>query len=71
MNKYKFAPAILAALAPFKAYLQQEHYGKGYIRQHKNYAGIFLEWIEKESLAAEQVTHADVLEFADQLIASG
>ncbi|CAN5389510.1 hypothetical protein BH09BAC6_BH09BAC6_06350 [soil metagenome] len=71
MNKYKFAPAILAALEPFKAYLQQEQYGKGYIRQHKNYTGIFLEWIEKESLAAEQVTHADVLEFADQLKQNG
>ena len=67
MNKYKFAPAILAALEPFKAYLKQEHYGKGYIRQHKNYTGVFLEWIEKESLAVEQVTHADILEFADHL----
>lgn len=71
MNKYKFAPAILAALEPFKAYLKQEHYGKGYIRQHKNYAGIFLEWAEEESLAVEQVTHADILEFADQLKQNG
>jgi hypothetical protein len=26
MIKYKFAPAILAALEPFQAYLQQGHY---------------------------------------------
>ncbi len=67
MNKYKFAPAILAALGSYQTWLQQEHYGKGYIRQNKNYAGTFLEWMEEESLASEQVTHADVLEFADKL----
>jgi site-specific recombinase XerC len=64
---YNFAPAILAALEPFKSYLQQEHYSTDYIRQNRNYAGIFLEWTEKESLAAGQVTHADVLEFVDRI----
>ena len=71
MNKYKFAPAILEALESYKTYLKQEHYVAGYIRQHKNYAGIFLEWAEQESLAVGQVTHADVLEFADQLKQKG
>lgn len=71
MNKYKFAPAIQEALESYKTYLKQEHYATGYIRQHKNYAGIFLEWAEEESLALEQVTHADVLEFADQLKQKG
>ena len=67
MNKYKFAPAILLALDSYQTWLQQEHYGKGYIRQNKNYAGMFLEWMEEQSLTSEQVTHADVLEFADKL----
>jgi integrase/recombinase XerD len=71
MNKYKFAPAILAALEGYKTYLQQEDYGTNYIRQHKNYAGMFLEWIEEESLTLEQVTHTEVLEFADQLKQEG
>ncbi len=71
MNRYKFTPAILAALAPFQAYLQQGHYDKDYIRRHKSYAGIFLEWIARKSLAVEQVTPADVLEFADQLKKDG
>jgi len=71
MSKYKFAPAILAALAPFQAYLQQGHYDKDYILRHKSYAGIFLEWIARKNLAAEQVTPADVLEFADQLKKDG
>ena len=71
MSKYKFPPAVLAALAPFQAYLQQGHYDKDYIRRHKSYAGIFLEWIARKSLAAEQVTPADVLEFAGQLKKDG
>lgn len=71
MNKYKFAPAIQAALESYKTYLQQEHYAKNYIRQNSNYAGIFLEWLEEESLAPAQAAHADVLEFADQLKQKG
>jgi integrase/recombinase XerD len=71
MNKYKFDPAIQVALNCYQTYLQQERYAKNYIRQHMNYTGTFLEWLEKESLVAEQVTHADVLEFADQLKQQG
>jgi len=71
MNKYKFAPAIQAALNNYQAYLQQEQYAKNYIRQNSNYAGIFLEWLEEESLAVSQVSHADVLEFADQIKQKG
>lgn len=67
MNKYKFAPAIETELGGFQTYLQQEQFAKNYIRQHKNYTGIFLEWLEAESLTIEQVTHADILEFADHL----
>ncbi|MGY3214556.1 tyrosine-type recombinase/integrase [Mucilaginibacter sp. HD30] len=70
-NKYKFAPPIQAALDSYQTYLQQEHYAKNYILQNSNYAGIFLEWVEEASLAAIQVTHADVLEFADQLKQDG
>ena len=71
MNKYKFAPAIQAALESYKTYLKQEHYAKNYIRQNSNYAGIFLEWLEEESLALTQAAHVDVLEFADQLKQKG
>jgi integrase/recombinase XerD len=71
MNKYNLAPATLIALEPFQVYLKQECYSKDYIRQNKNYAGTFLEWITEQSLAIAQVTHADVLEFADQLKQDG
>ncbi|WP_184551110.1 tyrosine-type recombinase/integrase [Mucilaginibacter sp. FT3.2] len=70
-NKYEFTPAIQAALDSYQTYLQQEHYAKNYIRQNSNYAGIFLGWMEEASLAVIQVTHADVLEFADQLKQDG
>jgi integrase/recombinase XerD len=71
MNKYKFAPVIQAALESYKTYLQQEHYAKNYIRQNSNYAGVFLEWLEEESLALTQIAYADVLDFADQLKQKG
>jgi integrase/recombinase XerD len=71
MNKYKFDLAVQTELKSYQAYLQLEHYAKNYIRQNKNYAGIFLEWMEEESLSAEQVTHVDVLTFADQLKEKG
>src|ERR1700761_5096192 len=71
MSKYKFAPAIQAALNSYQSYLKQEQYAKNYIRQNSNYAGIFLEWLEEESLAVSQVSHADVLEFADQIKQKG
>jgi integrase/recombinase XerD len=71
MNKYKFTTAIQVALESYRTYLQQEHYAKNYIRQNSNYAGIFLEWLEEESIAPSQAAHADVLEFADQLKQKG
>lgn len=67
MSKYKFAPAVLAALAPFQVYLQQGNYDKAYIQRHKSYVGIFMEWIARKNLTTEQVTPADVLEFAGQM----
>jgi integrase/recombinase XerD len=71
MSKYKFPPAVLAALAPFQTHLQQGNHDKDYIRRHKSYAGIFMEWIARKNLAAEQVTSAEVLEFAGQLKKDG
>ena len=66
-KKYNFAPAILAALEPFKAYLKQEQFCTNYIRQISNYTATFREWATEQSLALVQVTHADIMEFADQL----
>jgi integrase/recombinase XerD len=70
-RKYRLAPATLTALEPFEAFLKQEHFGNDYIRQNKNYAGTFLEWVTEQSLALSQVTQADVMEFADQLKQGG
>ena len=51
MNNYKFAPIIQTALDSYHTCLKQEHYADNNIRQNSNYAGIFLEWLEEESLS--------------------
>jgi integrase/recombinase XerD len=70
-KKYKLLPDTILALAPFQAYLEQEQFGKDYIRQNTNYAGTFMEWITDQSLAFSQVTHADVMDFTDHLKQDG
>jgi integrase/recombinase XerD len=71
MTSYKFEAAVTAALEGYQTYLEQENYASNYVRQHQNYAGLFLEWAEEESLALQQITHAEVLEFADKLKQKG
>ncbi|MDN3583830.1 tyrosine-type recombinase/integrase [Mucilaginibacter flavus] len=70
-RKYKPSPETAIALKAFETYLHNEQYGNDYIRQNKNYAGTFLEWITDHSLTPVQVTHADMMEFADQIRNNG
>ncbi|MEZ2339467.1 tyrosine-type recombinase/integrase [Mucilaginibacter sp. RCC_168] len=70
-KKYEFAPATLAALEPFRAYLKQEQFSHSYIHQTINYTATFHEWLTGQSLALTQITHADVMEFADHLRQKG
>jgi integrase/recombinase XerD len=66
-KKYDFAPATLAALAPFRTYLNQEQFSTSYIHQTINYTATFVEWVNAQSLALAQVGHADMMEFTDKL----
>lgn len=70
-QKYKFSLALLSELRGFELYLQEQQQSPGSIRQYKTYAGLFLEWLEKESLSLQQVSHTDLLDYADQLKESG
>lgn len=70
-RKYKPSPETASALKAFETYLHNEQFGTGYIRQNKNYAGTFLEWIAEHSLTPVQVTHADMMEFTDQIRNNG
>lgn len=70
-SRYKFTRPIIVRLESFQRYLEAEQHQEHYIRQNRNYAGLFLEWLGKESLEPEQVTHAEMLDYADQLKAEG
>jgi integrase/recombinase XerD len=71
-RRYKISdPAILEAIAQYETMLNKEQFSDHYVRQNANYAGAFLQWIQNESLAIEQVTYAEVLDYADKLNKSG
>lgn len=71
-RRYKISdPAILEAIAQYEVMLKKEQFSNHYIRQNSNYAGAFLQWVQNESLAIQQVTYAEVLDYADKLNKDG
>jgi integrase/recombinase XerD len=67
MNKpeYIFAGEVSRQVESFKAYLKDQHQEKNTIRQKSNYAGYYLNWLEKEHLQAEDARYNDLLNFID------
>lgn len=51
----------------FEEYLEAEGLGSETVYQHRKYAGYFIAWLAESSLAITQVTHAEMLDFADHL----
>lgn len=68
---YKFTPSILSLLESYQAYLKEHQHQPDYIRQNRNYAGQFLEWLAEESLSRQQVSHSEILDYADKLKQEG
>ena len=63
MRKYKFDIEIEIKLAAFKTKLKAKGYDENTVRQHKNYTGIYLEWIREEGIEIKEVRYQDVIEF--------
>ena len=63
MRKYKFDIEIEIKLATFKTKLKADGYDENTVRQHKNYAGIFLQWVREESIEIKEIRYQDVIEF--------
>jgi integrase/recombinase XerD len=55
----------------FKAWLQEEGFKPETVYQHCKYASYFLAWTAETSLALEQVTYTEILDFADRLKQDG
>jgi integrase/recombinase XerD len=55
----------------FKEYLIKQGYGKILAQEKTNYVRHYLEWIETQHLAVEQVRYADVMDYIGQLQQEG
>lgn len=55
----------------FESYLEEEGFKPHTIEQHRFYASYFLSYIAEESLALEQITYTEVLDYADRLKQEG
>lgn len=64
-KRYNYTGHIGKELEEFKNYLTKKKLSENTIRQNKNYAGLFLEWAEKENIKAKEVDYTDVLNFID------
>jgi integrase/recombinase XerD len=51
----------------FEYYLQETGFKSQTIYQHRKYASYFLAWTAEASLALEQITYTEILDFADHL----
>jgi integrase/recombinase XerD len=51
----------------FEDYLKEQGFKDNTIKQHRNYASYFLAYLAEVSLSLDQVTHTEILDFADQL----
>ncbi|MET3982126.1 integrase/recombinase XerD [Mucilaginibacter sp. UYP25] len=54
-------------MSKFEEYLQETGFKSQTVYQHRKYASCFLAWIAEQSLALEQLTYTEILDFADHL----
>jgi integrase/recombinase XerD len=51
----------------FEEYLNEQGFKPETVYQHRRYASYFLAWIAEESFSIGQITHAEILDYADYL----
>jgi len=54
-------------MSKFEEYLQETGFKPQTVYQHRKYASYFLAWAAEQSLALEQITYTEILDFADHL----
>jgi integrase/recombinase XerD len=67
MKKYSFSTDIEKQLLGFEQYLRKKKYAIDTIRQTRNYAGVYLEWLEEEGLEARDVKYNEFADFIFQM----
>lgn len=64
---YKYNQSIEKKLKKLEQYLQTIGYAKDTIRQTRNYAGVYLEWLDKQRLIIDEVDYKSITLFIFQL----
>lgn len=54
-------------MGKFEEYLQETGFKPQTVYQHRKYTSYFLAWAAEQSLALEQITYTEILDFADHL----
>jgi len=65
--KYKFSTEIEKALERFKSKLLKDLLDQNTVRQHGNYAGIYLKWISRENIEVKEARYKDIIAFIQSL----
>ncbi len=65
--KYKYNQDIEKQLQTFEKYLRSKKFAIDTIRQTRNYAGVFLEWLEQEGKKVEHIEYQEMTDFIFQL----
>ena len=65
--KYKYRDKIEKKLVGFDKYLRSKKYAIDTIRQTRNYAGVYLKWLEEHELIAEEMEYKGFMNFIFQL----
>ena len=64
---YTYKASIEKKLMAFEEYLRSKKYAPDTIRQTRNYAGVYLEWLEEQGMTAGQVEYRELTDFIFQL----
>jgi integrase/recombinase XerD len=67
VSNYKYTGEIEKKLKCFDKYLESEQYAVDTIRQTRNYAGVYLRWLEAIEMTVEEVDYKRFIDFVFQL----
>jgi integrase/recombinase XerD len=65
MKRYDYSEQTSKELEKFGSHMDEKRFNGNTIRQNKNYAGLFLEWTEKENITVKESNYNDLLNFID------
>ncbi len=65
--KYQFTAAINTELEKLENYLRSNKYNVSSINQHKNYSGLYIEWLNENNYKAHDINYKMLTEFIQEI----